>query len=251
VTPTISTSATPSVVLGNPIDDTATLTGTANQPGTGGLGDGSINSTAQAAAGGTITFSLYGPSAAPTCLTAIATRVVNVSGDSSIANIYMASNGTGSGSLTPTSIGTYFWIAVYSGNPPNTSGPVTSGCGDTGEASVVTDTSSATSAQTWLPNDSATIHTGSGATLDNSKLNGTLTIVLFESNNCTGTPVAGQTYTFLLSDAQAPVTKTTSNTTYTVTVTKDVSWLVTFTPTAGSGVSGSSHCETTTVTITN
>ncbi len=115
----------------------------------------------------------------------------------------------------------------------------------------MTDTSSATSAQTWLPNDSATIHTGSGATLDNSKLNGTLTIVLFESNNCTGTPVAGQTYTFLLSDAQAPVTKTTSNTTYTVTVTKDVSWLVTFTPTAGSGVSGSSHCETTTVTITN
>ena len=39
LTPTLPTSATGSVVLGTAIDDTATLTGTANQPGTGGVGE--------------------------------------------------------------------------------------------------------------------------------------------------------------------------------------------------------------------
>jgi hypothetical protein len=50
------------VDLGQPVTDTATLTGTANQPGSGGPAsgmDGSINPTTSGApAGGTITFTL-------------------------------------------------------------------------------------------------------------------------------------------------------------------------------------------------
>jgi hypothetical protein len=161
VTPTISTSASGPVHLGTAIDDTATLGGAATKPGTGGLGDGSINPTAQAAAGGTITFSLYGPSATPSCLTAIATRGVNVSGNGN----YNASSGTGTGSLIPSSVGTYYWIATYSGDSPNTSGPVSTACGDAGEVSVVNNTTSVTtpesSSGTSIANGSVSIGTGS------------------------------------------------------------------------------------------
>ena len=43
--------------LGNPITDTATLTGTANKPGTPAINP----TTAGGPAGGTITFTAYGP----------------------------------------------------------------------------------------------------------------------------------------------------------------------------------------------
>src|SRR5262249_12917780 len=45
-TPTLTTTAGAGPVdFGQPVTDTASLTGTANEPGTGGLGDGSINPT--------------------------------------------------------------------------------------------------------------------------------------------------------------------------------------------------------------
>ena len=46
-------------------------------------------------------------------------------------------------------------------------------------------------------------------------------------------------------------TKSTANTTYLVKASKSVSWNIEFTPAAGSNVTGSSHCEKTTLTITN
>src|SRR5206468_10829107 len=55
---------TGTVDVGSPVTDRANLTGTANRPGTGGLGDGSINPTGgNGPAQGTITFRLYGPDA--------------------------------------------------------------------------------------------------------------------------------------------------------------------------------------------
>jgi hypothetical protein len=248
VQPVISTSATASVTLGSAIDDTAHLTGTANQPGSPVIHP----TTAGGAAGGSITFTLYGPSATAVCTTAIATRVVPVSGD----GFYSASAGDGLasavGSRTPTSVGTYYWVASYGGNSPNTLG-ANSGCGDTGESSVVTDTSSASSAQTWRPNDTATFHTGSGATLDQSTLSGTITIQLYEGLNCVAaSAVSGQLYTDgPFTNATAPRSFSTSNTTYDVTVSKSVSWLVKFTPATGSPVTGSQHCENSTLTIAN
>ena len=105
------------------------------------------------------------------------------------------------------------------------------------------------STQDWLPNDSATV-TATGGTA----LNGTLSIQLYEGGSCAaGSEVAGQLYTKTLTNASSAAdrTLTTSNTTYKVLVSKSVSWKVVFTPAAGSNVTGSNHCESTALTITN
>ncbi len=237
VTPALTTQAGAGpVVLGNPISDTATLTGTASQPGSP-----VINGPLGPAAGGTISFTAFGPDNCTTV--AFGPTTVAVSGDGTYGPV----------SFTPTAVGTYTWVASYSGSSPNTNPAPASACPDTTgtETVLVTDTSSVTSAQTWVPNDSATASSGSGTT----PLNGTLTITLYESSDCSGTAVTGQTYTKTLTNAITPAqrTLTTSNSTYIVSGngTHTVSWLATFTPAAGSNVSGSSRCETSTVTITD
>ena len=50
----------------------------------------------------------------------------------------MTVNGNGtysSGNYTPTAVGTYYWIASYSGDANNS--PAAGACGDAGESSVV------------------------------------------------------------------------------------------------------------------
>ena len=90
----VSTVASPTVELGGTIRDTATLTG-------GGIG--------AAAPTGTITFTLFGPNNATCAGAAIFTSTVPVNG-----------NGTYiSTSFTPLAIGTYRWIANYSGDANN------------------------------------------------------------------------------------------------------------------------------------
>ena len=83
-------------------------------------------------------------------------------------------------------------------------------------------------------------------------LNGSLTITLYEDDNCEGDPVSGQSYSKTLTNATLLADRTleTNNTTYTVKVSKDVSWKVVFTST-DPNVSGSTHCEKTSLTITN
>jgi hypothetical protein len=242
VTPTISTSATGPVLLGAAIDDTATLGGTANRPGTGGLGDGSINPTVvQAAAGGTITFSLYGPSATPVCsTTAIATSVVNVNGNAN----YKASSGMVTGSLTPTSVGTYYWIASYSGDSPNTSGPVSTACGDPGEFSVVNDTTAVLTDQTWVPNDQAQISSTGG-----SSLSGSVVFSLYPSVDCSGTAL--YTSSAIPVSGTSPQIANSNNTTVHVSATTSVSWKVVYTSTANNVTGSASSCESTSLTITN
>jgi hypothetical protein len=114
----------------------------------------------------------------------------------------------------------------------------------------LTDTTSMASAQTWLPNDSATVTAANG-----TALNGTLSTQLYTGDNCgvtSGAAVSGQLYTKTLTNATslADRTVTSNNTTFTVTASGSVSWLVTFTST-DSNVTGSSHCEKTSLTITN
>jgi hypothetical protein len=234
VTPTLATSAGAGPVqLGNPISDTATLTGTANKPGTPVINP----TTAGGPAGGTITFTAYGPNNCTTV--AFTSSAVAVSGDGTYGPV----------SFTPTAPGTYHWAATYTGDPPNTNGTDHNlNCSDTGEDVVVTDTTAATSAQTWLPNDTGTITSAGGA-----HLNGTLSIQLYTGDNCgatSGSAVSGQLYTKTLSDAASPQSLTTNNTSFTVTASTSVSWKVTFTST-DANVSGSSHCESTALTITN
>ena len=192
-----------------------------------------------------------------TCGTAIETSVVTVSGDSSLTNVYKASNGTLSGtlgSLTPTAVGTYYWIAVYT---PDTSGNtlgVSGTCGNTGETTTVTGNASIASAQRWLPNDRITV-TG------DANLNGTLTVTLYTGNSCgvtSGAAVANQQYMHTFSNATSPQVFQTSNTTFFVGTNPDgtpggavgdYSWLVHY---ADSGLnSPSDACETSNVGITN
>jgi hypothetical protein len=234
VTPALATSAGAGpVVLGSPISDTATLNGTANKPGTPVINP----TTAGGPAGGTITFTAYGPNNCTTV--AFTSAPVQVSGDGTYGPVQ----------FTPTTAGVYHWAATYSGDPPNTNGTSHNlDCSDTGENVTVTDTTAATSAQTWLPNDTGAITSTGGG-----NLNGTLSIQLYTGDNCgatSGSAVSGQLYTKTLTNATSPATLTTSNTTFTVSSSSSVSWLVTFTST-DPNVGGSSHCESSNLTITN
>ena len=100
---TLTTTASGSVPLGGAVSDSAVLAGGVATPS------------------GSITFSLYGPNNVTCSGAAIFTTTVPVSG-----------NGTyNSGSFTPSAVGTYNWIAGYSGDPNNL--PVTTTCGDANE----------------------------------------------------------------------------------------------------------------------
>ncbi len=101
VTPTITASAGPAVVIGTgvPLSASATLA----------LG---VNET------GTITFTLYNPGNVK-----VYTDVVNVSGNGTYTTIA----GTSTGSALPTVAGTYQWVATYSGDGNNKSASTTQG----------------------------------------------------------------------------------------------------------------------------
>ncbi len=105
--PDLTTQAVTPVTLGQPISDRATLIGAMNPTGT-------------------ITFTLFGPNN-PTCAgPPIFTSTVPVNGNGDYT----------SGQFTPTTPGSYNWVAVYSGDAMN--GPATSPCGAPNETSEVT-----------------------------------------------------------------------------------------------------------------
>jgi hypothetical protein len=160
-TPTLSTQATASVAIGGQISDTATLSGGTNPTGT-------------------ITFNAYAPGDT-TCTGPVAFA------DSAI----VAGNGdyTTNPVFTPTAVGTYRWIASYSGDADNAA--VSGACNDTDEHSTVDQVTPAISTQATPSvtigapiSDTATLAGGSGAT-------GTITFDAYGPNdtNCTG-PVA-------------------------------------------------------------
>jgi uncharacterized repeat protein (TIGR01451 family) len=102
-TPTITTSAGPNVVLGsgNALTDSATLTGGMSPTGT-------------------ITFQLF----APNGTTPVFTNVVTVNGN---GTYHSTDPGSTTGSAVPTMLGTYQWVASYSGDLSNS--PVNSTMG--------------------------------------------------------------------------------------------------------------------------
>src|SRR5215831_6715326 len=155
-----------------------------------------------------------------------------------------------SDAVTVNMTGTWCFRGVYT--PGGANGGNYSGSSDasSGECFTVNDTTSAASQQNWLPNDSTTVTAAHGA-----PLNGTLSAQLFSDGSCGsggGSAVSGQLYTKTLTNATSAAdrTLTTNNTTFTVSASTAVSWLVTFTSTDGN-VTGSSHCESTSLTITN
>ena len=132
------------------------------------------------------------------------------------------SEATSTPSVVADAVGVWCFRAEYTPNTLNYTG---SSDATHSECFTVRDSSSVTTAQDWLPNDTAVVASTGG-----TALSGTLTFELHESNDCSGAAVTGQTYTRTLTNAStlADRTKSTSNTTYKVTADKTVSWKVTF-----------------------
>jgi len=207
VTPTLATTAGPDVNLGQAVSDTATLSGTVTKPA-----DPVINLTGDGGdpAGGTITFKLYGPNDCETV--AYESPTVAVTGNGSYA----------SPQFTPTEVGTYHWVAVYSGSLPNTNGADhNTACDDANEDVVVnTVASMLKSDQTWLPNDSVTVSADAGGDLD-----GTVSFDLYATADCTGDAIYSTTAEV---SGASPKTVSTSNTNVTATASGDYSWKVSY-----------------------
>ncbi len=144
--------------------------------------------------------------------------------------------------------GTWCFRAVYTPGGANGSNYTGSSDASSGECFTVTDTTASTSAQDWLPNDTATVTAANGA-----PLSGTLSAQLFTGDNCgttSGSAVSGQLYSKTLTNDVSPATLTTNNATFEVKTSASVSWLVTFTS-IDNNVSDSKHCESTSLTINN
>ena len=213
VKPALPTTAGADVVLGNPVTDTAALSGTSNQPGTPAINP----TTAGAAAGGTITFTLL-KNDCTTLATGTGTNPQSVA---------VSGNGTyGPVSFTPDAIGTFHWKAVYTpaaGDPNNLASTFNGDCSDANETVVVTPVASTlTSKQSFIPNDKATVSAPTGGNLA-----GSVKFEVFESSDCSGTAIYTQTVPVSGASSQ---TVTTTNTTISTTAS-NVSWRLTYTST--------------------
>ena len=248
------------VDFGNPVTDTATLTNTANQPGTGGLGDGSINPTTPGGpAGGTISFTLFKDDCTTVAVALAGTTpttfpiVVNVSGDGTYGPV----------SFTPNAPGTYHWVATYSGDSPNTlpTPASESVCGaDPNEDVIVRQipTEIAT-AQSAIPNDSATIT--STVPGDNLPAGGTVVFSLYGPTpgstalqNCQAGGATGRLYQQTNNNVGGAnsVQTATNNTTVSVNVSETYYWLVTYAPGDTAHTGRQSNCaENTVLTFNN
>ncbi len=182
--PSLTTTASASVTLGDPISDTAHLTG--------GLSPS-----------GTITFDLFGPDD-PGCSTEpMFTAMVSVSGDGDYS----------SGAITPTTPGTYQFVAQYGGDGSNY--PVDTACGDANESvrvntpTTTTSTTASTSTTTTVPPT-----TTSTTTPPTTTTSTTSTTVPPSTTSTTSTTVPSTTTstTSTTSTSLPPPTTTTSTT---------------------------------------
>jgi hypothetical protein len=234
VTPTLATTAGPDVPLGSAVSDSASLTGTATQPASPVI---NLTGTGGAAAGGTITFTLYGPDNCTTV--AYTSPTVTVSGNGTY--------NTPAPQFVPATAGTYHWVATYSGNLPNTNGTShNTACDDADEDVVVTSVpSSLKSMQTWVPNDSVEVSAPAGS----GNLNGSVTFTLYSDGTCTGSVIYGPVEVSV--SGASPQTVSSSNTTA-VTASGSFSWKVNYDSDnlAQEDIPDTCH-ETSALTITN
>ena len=143
--------------------------------------------------------------------------------------------------MTANVVGTWCFRAEYVSDTANYTN---SGDASHTECFVVNDSTSATSAQDWLPNDTATITSAGG-----TALSGSLSFTLYSSADCTGT-VLRTAESFTLTNATSPAIRSTTNTLTKVDASTTVSWKVQFTST-NPLVGSSTHCEKTALVITN
>ena len=235
VTPTLSTTAGPDVSLGGAVTDRAVLSGTATRPADPVI---NLTGTGGAPADGTISFRLYGPSSSGCGMLVHTSVPVPVTGNGTY--------NTPDPQYKPTQPGDYHWVAVYSGSSPNTNGLThNAACTDTNEdVTVTTVPSSLTTAQTWVPNDSATISAPGGS----GDLAGEVSFALYASGDCTGTPLYSTTAAVT---GTSPQTVSTANTAA-QSASGTFSWSVGYDSTnqAQRDIPASCH-ETSSLTITN
>jgi len=196
----------------------------------------SSNSTVTAS--GTVTWFLCGPIATGACTTGgtnLGTSALSGSAGTATATSPSVNTGTG---LSP---GRYCFRAEWPGDVNFDDGPYSEfgGANGTNECFVVKDVSSITTAQKWLPQDTATV-TNAGGT----PVSGTVVFSLYENGTCSG--AAATTFT----DTAAPYE--TNNATYRTSSTI-ISWSATFTPSDPNAVVGSTttSCERSDLTINN
>jgi hypothetical protein len=236
-TPTLSTSAScvdgtgatvDPCVVGSTLKDTATLSGTANNPNNdgGNLTWPSINGTTTAATG-TISWTAYGPDSCVTVAMAATSR--DVSGD----NTYPTSSQTAV-SFVSSAVGIYKFVATYTGSGPNTNAPSTTAtCASPGTNESITVTGSATSSslQGWLPNDRITLGSTAG-----TKASGTITVTLYYGSftgDRSGSPTACAAAAGAVNEFQDPNKTVTTSTNSATFVTDNTTFYVGHNPSTG------------------
>jgi hypothetical protein len=148
-----------------------------------------------------------------------------------------------SAAITANITGTWCFRAVYSPDTPNYTG---SSDASSGECFTVKDTTVSSSAQSWVPNDAASVSSVNGA-----PLNGTLTVQLYTGTGCTtGNAVSGHGYTKTVSNNTTATTVSLTTTNADV-FNSDVSWLVTFHSSDPNVADPPSHCESSSLTVNN
>ncbi len=155
---------------------------------------------------------------------------------------------TSSPAVVANMVGVWCFRAVFTPGGTNAANYTGSSDSNHTECFTVRDSTSATSAQDWLPNDSATV-TSAGDT----NLNGTLSFTLYSGGNCgeTSGSILIPAETFTLTDENSPATRSTSNSTVKVSASTTTSWKVVFTS-SDPLVDGFTKCtETTSLTIAN
>lgn len=151
---------------------------------------------------GSVSFGLHGPiSGTATASSCTAANLVALPGNPIAGSVTAGGTATtGSQSFTPTQAGMYYWVAGYSGDN-NNQGAGPSGCGDPNE-SVVVSTINPTLASKILLSDSAKVSGASGA----GTPTGSVVFELFNTADCSSTPIFTSTSTTLDAGGTASTT---------------------------------------------
>ncbi len=147
--------------------------------------------------------------------------------------------------MTVNKIGTWCFRATYT---PDTSAYTGSSDFSIGECFTVKDTTTPSSIQTWVPNDSASVSSNHGAPLPGGS---TLTIQLYDgSTTCAvGGTAVGPAYTATATGSSSTLSVSSNNSTP-IGVNDSISWGVNFVS-SDSNVASSFHCESSTLTVSN
>jgi len=240
----VTTSPTSSSVVLNGSPSTATVQDTATV-----VGSGAGTPT------GSVVFHVCGPGTSqPNPLDANGECSTGGALVGSASGVGLDANGQAtSATFAPQAVGHFCFRGDYvpaAGSPYN-------GASDfdkTRECFDVTDTSSASTHQIWLPNDRATISTAGGTTL-----NGEVNFTLYQGGTCSGTilyqeDTDAQTagvQGFTLTNATSPAAVgPTTNTSVKVEADATVSWKVVFTSSDNKVANSTATCEVSTLDLT-